>query len=136
MSLVLSYDGQLALLDVKRSYLDTLTLRLFKNDFIPQLISATDAFVESDFAGYAPIVGPFFFAVPFTNADDKAETDSDVQTFTAGAVVAPQSIFGYYLTDPEKNWIFAERRAAGGLLVTPLLQYLVQLRVTDRADPG
>jgi len=136
VALVLSYQGQLALLNSKLPYLEGLTLRLYKNDFIPTLISKNEDFLECDFPGYASIFGPFGFGTPFTNADDRAETDSAVQTFTAAAQQPGQYIFGYFLTDDSGNWIYAERRTAGGLLVTPNMQYLVQLRITDRADPG
>ena len=98
MSIVLTFGHEEDMLEAKRAVLNTYTLRLYKNNYDPVRGMSAGDFVEANFPGYAPQALNDFGAV-FTNALDKAETDSGVHTFLDTGSSPANDIYGWYATD-------------------------------------
>lgn len=136
MSLVLTRGGSLLLLGAQQAYLQTLTLRLFKNDHPPVETDDVFAFDEATFTGYAavPTTG---WGMPALDAAFRAQIVEVLHTFACTGPAVPNTIFGYYLTDPAGRLVWAEYGPPGGQIMDGVGKvYLVQPRLTDRTDPG
>ncbi len=100
-TIVMPLDARLAALEAKRlNYLNTLTLRLFKNDYTPTVDSVVGDFTVADFPGYAGITLNDFGA-SYGNTAKNAESDTGVHTFTCTGAPSGgvQHIYGWYTVD-------------------------------------
>src|SRR5262249_6769063 len=99
--IVMCEDARLACMEVKvPDYLNTLTIRLFKNNYTPVVTSVLGDFTQATFPGYAADTLNDFGA-PYINADSEAQSDTGVHTFTCTGVPSggSQSIYGWYTED-------------------------------------
>lgn len=79
---------------------DGATLKLFKNDFVPGPFAALVNFTEADFVGYAKIDT----LIDWLDYRDGPTGDEVVEcnivaSFAAGAIVTPQTVYGWYLVN-------------------------------------
>jgi hypothetical protein len=75
---------------------DTVTLRLFKNNYTPTQLDVLADYVECDFGGYAPVVFNDWAALVILGTF--ASISAPTKTFTASGSSA-NSVYGYYVTD-------------------------------------
>lgn len=109
MALVVTEGGLVRLANEWQEYLSTLTLHLYTNDYTPTTTSEVDDFEEATFEGYEEELIDTW-GTAYLNPDNIAEIDADVYTFTVTSLAILESVYGYYITDPEDNVISAERR--------------------------
>jgi hypothetical protein len=109
--------GEVLLLEELRAYLNTLTLRLFQNDYTPVDGSVIGNFTEATFDGYAS-QSLSDFAAAYLNASNKAEVDASLYIFLMTGAVTPNTIYGYYVTIGGTQVVYAERNPAGGQAMT------------------
>lgn len=117
MAIVFVVNGRRAILGAWMGDMNTFLLRLFKNDYTPLITSVVGDFVEADFAGYAEVALTAWGAI-FTNANNQAETDEEVNVFTKEAGGSANTIYGYYVTDSSGVLMWAERNPAGGQVMS------------------
>jgi len=118
MALKVPELSTIPLLDaLQANYLDTCVLRLYSNNHTPTDADVVGDYTECTFPGYAPInMNVWTSAV--LNADDKAEIEEPIQTFTAGAIVTPQDVYGIYVTDAGGDLVYAELNPAGVVVMS------------------
>jgi hypothetical protein len=122
MSIVLARSSKAKLIEQERAFLNTCSLRLFKNNLVP-----TDANVVGDFTevsaaggdtGYAAGgVAPGFTVATLNGAFQGqivAPTVTWVFTFSAGGF----TVYGYYVVDPATGLLVYSERAAAPFTVT------------------
>lgn len=129
--IVLADRGARNLLNAKRTYLSSLRLRLFKNDFTPTHTSVDADFTEATFDGYGfQNVGDLGPPVTNSNPPD-ADLGPVPFTFTATGGTTANTVYGWFCTDPADgdHWVFAARTnltspavidAAGKSITIPL----------------
>lgn len=109
-------------------------VRLYTNNVVytPDRVPAD--FVEAAFAGYVP-QGPLAWPAPFTNASNKAETDSPNLTWTYSLLVGTATVFGIYITNPAKTVLLAVIPFQAPVVLTPVSPNLSrQIAVTDVSE--
>lgn len=75
-------------------------IHLFQNDYRPGPLATVAEFVECDFVGYGPfanLTAWLYYLVPENN--DWLVITNEVVIFSAGALLAPQPAYGWYVTD-------------------------------------
>jgi len=113
-------------------------VHLFQNNIVPQFNTVATDFVEADFVGYAAVLTALWaFAI---NQEGNSEVYwNDVPaTFTAGAIVGPQTIYGYWMDSTTDGLIIAERFDTPITLAAALeyLQVLPRVSVTGIGGTG
>lgn len=127
---VYSSGGLLAKLDAELPYLNTLTLRLFRNDHVPVQGDLAINYQEANFPGYAAQALNGWGAV-FLNGNSEAESDEQNRTFQMTGAAPANDIYGYYVTDAAGNFIFGERSPSAPFAMNAVgKQYIVQCRAT------
>jgi hypothetical protein len=131
-NIVLCNGGKVKLLQKKVPFLNTLTLRLFKNPIV--LTGATtDAMItELTDTGYHPAVAPppntnVGFAAAFLNAANQGETDAPAVTYTFSNNPGNETVQGYYFTDPAdgNKWVFGQNAPGPFTISAPGQTYTV-----------
>lgn len=109
---MVSLEGRKLFLDIMRSH--GLKIHLAKTEVVGELAAIGLADMEeADFVGYSPIT-PAVFGDPEIDEDGVASIKTAILTWTAGAIVAPQTIRGVYVTttnpanDGEPELLFFE----------------------------
>lgn len=101
-TIIMPIDARKAALETKRTgYLNTLTLRLYQNNYTPVVGSVLADFTEANFKGYTGQSLTDFGGV-YENASHNAESDSGVHTFTyisASSGSSSNDIYGWYTVD-------------------------------------
>lgn len=111
--IVLANGKKAEMLDQEQTYLNTLELRLFTNNFTITGATVVGDFVECTDSGYSSVVDVGFPAA-ILNMDDQGETTADpitwAFTFSGGAFV----VYGYYFTDPADGdaFVFGENASS------------------------
>lgn len=107
--MVLSSVGMVRVPNGGRSYLNTLELCLWVNNFVPVYSSLIGAFTEASYSGYSRQTTTGWTA-PVVNASPPNTDMADVQhTFTPSGPITPVSIYGAFLLDPaDGSWIAAQ----------------------------
>lgn len=87
---------------------DGATLKLFKNDFVPGPWAVVANFTEADFVGYAKIDA----LIDWLNYRSGPTGDQIVELnalgdFAAGAIMAEQDVFGWYLVNHAETALHA-----------------------------
>lgn len=115
--IVLSRAGKLQLLNEKRTFLNTCTLRLFQNNLQPTDANVVADFTEATFDGYAaqPLDD---FGVAALDQNNKGRIVAPLHTFTATGGVTANQIYGYYVTDPAGALVYSDRNAAAPVTVS------------------
>jgi len=109
MANVYLQQGDIATLNRLRLDADTLkTLRLFKNDHVPDEADVNGSYTEANFSGYASQALSTWNAA-FLNDDDKGEIDADPKTFTHNGGGTSNTVYGAYVTNNAGDVIYAER---------------------------
>lgn len=72
--------------------------RLFDTPHVFNPGDTPASYHEASFVGYAP-QGPVVWNPPFINVGGKAESDSQVLTWTFSAGVGTATVYGWFLTD-------------------------------------
>lgn len=94
---------------------DNVVLRLYKNNVTPPVDGdVVGNYTEADFGGYASQVLSVFPASSWVSP--RATTTAAAQVFTATGASA-NTIYGYYVTDSGGLLVYAERNAAGGVVI-------------------
>jgi hypothetical protein len=118
-TLFINDDGLKRALDIKTGAgggsLGTGTLRLFTAPTSVSQPNVLGDFTEATFAGYSPptLIGPTW-AVATLTAHVASSTYGANVTFTRSTTGAPQSIFGWFLTDAAKTKLYACALFASG----------------------
>lgn len=81
------------------NYLNTLTLRLWVNNFTPVHGTLIGGFTEATFGGYAAQPTTNWGAAAVNSGGLNTDTLDLVHTFTATGPPLPQTVYGAYLTD-------------------------------------
>jgi len=112
MATVFLQQGDLSFLNTVRLDGDCLkTLRLFKNDHVPDVADVNASYTEANFSGYASHALSTWNAA-FLNDDDKGEIDADAHTFTHNGGGTSNTVYGAYVTNNAGDVVYAERFAA------------------------
>jgi len=115
-NIVILDNGAVTLNDLRHTYLTTLEVHLFKNNYTPA--HDDDEFgldyVEADFDGYA-VQAQNFAAGAVDNLDGTATATANLVIWTPTGITTPNNIYGYYVTDPgDGNRVKYAQRFAGG----------------------
>lgn len=133
--IAISDVGKVAVLDVKCVWVETLTLRLYKNDVEPDEGLPTSQFSESTFPGYAP-VNPLDFAPAVLLGSGKAQARDNLRNWTRGAGTGAEDIYGWFITNSAGEWIFAHRTSLAPVPMRVEGQtYSLEVRLTEVTDP-
>lgn len=125
MAIKVPNGGELLLLDALLTYLGTLTLRLYKNNYTPVDASVAGDFTEANFDGYAGIALSSW-GTPATDGSGNALVQHDTLIFQPTGSGVSNTIYGYYVTEPGGAIVYAELNPAGGQVVgTPADLYPV-----------
>lgn len=101
--------AQRTFLDHIRNAIAFHSLRLYKNNFVPDEFSTAGAFVEADFSGYAwwqPT-----YSAAYINAAGKGQIDASSHTFVRGEGIISNDIYGLYVTDGAGEVVFYDHFA-------------------------
>lgn len=113
MALVTSYDGRRGLLGMLLPYLRTLTIRLYTAPIYPHVERPTSAYTQASFVGYEPLDLDSWGAVYLTDVGE-ARVDHDRVQWRCTETGGDDVVYGYYVTDPDGRWLWAERDERGG----------------------
>lgn len=117
MSIVLHLLKLPTLLDQERTYLNTLVMKLFSNNFTPVATDTLGAFtVPADtglLLGKTPV-----FAVATLNGLNEGELIAPTLTWTASFSAGALTIYGYFVYDPADNTVVYSERAVAPFPVT------------------
>lgn len=105
----------LNLLKTAGAPLEAAFVRLFANNFTPTKGSPIGDFIEAAFDGYATLsLLAAGWSLPYLNVAGNREMSTlGQQVFTSSGMAAPQTIYGWYITDPGATaWYMAERFSA------------------------
>lgn len=114
MAIVLADLGAVKLVEEKRTFLSTLHVRLFRNNYTPAHDMVLGDFLECNTPGYSPVVQSY--TAPAINpADGTARIEAALIVFTPANLLGPNDIYGYYVTDPNDadDVVYAERFSGG-----------------------
>lgn len=79
---------------------DGSNVHLYQNDFAPPPTAIIADFTECDFAGYAPVPLGASWQDSLVPETGEIRVFSNLgAAFTAGAIVSPQTAYGFYVTD-------------------------------------
>lgn len=125
--IVLANAKKPTLLELERSYLNTLTYRLYTNNYTPDGAMTAGSFDELA-AGYGYVGDtPGFPAATLVGSDAQVVGASMTWTFT-GVPTVP-TIYGYYVTEPGGAVVYAERAPAPFTITAAGQTYTVTPRV-------
>lgn len=130
MALVVCDGGLVAFTQQWKTWLNTLTLRLFQNNHVPAQGDTAASYTQANFTGYAAI--PLTaWGNAFLNAASDGEIDETNRMFTQTGAAVTCNVFGYYITDGFGNLIYAERSALAPFNMNAAgLVYAVLPRIT------
>lgn len=95
------------------NYLNTLTLRLYKNDATPAHGDANGVLETADFTGYLDQATTNWGAAVTNGAAPNADVTDLTHTFTATGGAIANTIYGVLLIDGVGDWIAAQRTNLG-----------------------
>lgn len=107
-----------------QQWLNSLTLKLFQNNWTPVETDVVAAASEATFTGYASQALNDFGA-PFLNGNNHEEFDAGAHTFTQTGTGVTNTIYGYYAIDGAGKLCLAERAPASFAMDTTGKQYIV-----------
>lgn len=117
--LVWTEQGMRAKLKKEEELLSTLQLRLFGNDYFPNVDSEFNDFVEVNFGGYAPVILDQW-GVPVVVSPGLVQATEVVRIFTWDQVGTPPLAYGCFVVDPiTLDLYYAERDPAGPFQFSP-----------------
>lgn len=135
MVLVFCQPYLVELLQEHKAFLNTCTLRLYQNDYDPIPTSTVANFTQANFTGYAAIAVNTW-GDAFLNGDGYAQIEEVARTFTCTGALTPNTIYGYYITDPAGDLVYAEKNLAGSVLMNASGKtYSVLPRIVERNLP-
>jgi hypothetical protein len=117
MSMVLANTKKAKLLEQKRTYLNTLTYKLFKNNITPGGANVAADFIEVTDGGYAAKTN-MGFAAAYLNGVNQGQTDAPSWTNTFNFSGGAFTVYGYYVVDPADGGLVFSERAASPFNVT------------------
>lgn len=107
-------EALVAELQQLKTFFNSLTLRLYKNDKVPLDTDDAGDYTEADFTGYDPI--PLdSWGNAYLNAGNIAEINEIVRTFEQTGTAVTCLVYGYYVTDVDGDLVWAERNPAGSV---------------------
>lgn len=116
------------LADLRRTFLNGLTLRLFKNNHAPSQGDTEANYTQADFPGYADVAVTGFGTAGFLNGSNNGEVDCAAITFTCTASGAGNNIYGAVLLDADGKAVCAQLDPAAPVAINTLgQQYTVNL---------
>lgn len=132
--LVLSTIGMERVPKGGKSYLNTLQIALWINNFVPIYSSSIGAFTEASYHGYAR-QNTTAWADPVPNAlpPDTDMTDNP-HGFVPTDSALSQTVYGFFLIDPaDGNWIMAQptNLSPPQVLSSPSTSYVATPRLTS-----
>lgn len=132
--IVLANDIVVAFLQDKLVRLRTWTLRLYVNAVDPAPDSDASDFTEASFPGYAPLTLTTWEDATLASPG-LAETEADNAVFAPTGTGSPQTVFGWFMTDEDGNFVAGERFSdpGGVLLDGPPDAFVVSPRFQDQA---
>jgi len=110
---VLSRTGKVRCLNSERTYLNSLWVYLFTNDYTPTDASAFADFVFATAGGLGPQLIPPFGA-GYLNGSNQGQVDAAALTWTTTGPGLPQTVYGYAVLDQTDNVVIFSARAPGG----------------------
>jgi hypothetical protein len=108
MSLVTSTNFRRALLSWAQPTIKTLWLRLYVNNYVPLATSRYSSFAQPTGVWYAP-VKLAMWGPPYVNSNNQGEIDEVIHNYVVGSVFVNESVYGYWVSDPNGNLCWAER---------------------------
>jgi hypothetical protein len=112
MAIVTTSAFRRAILTWSLPMVATYYMRLFVNDYVPLVSSKAADFQEPSGSWYAPILVSEW-GQPFQNASQQAEIDEVLRTWTAADPVVAEQVYGYWVTTPLGQVVWAERAPLG-----------------------
>lgn len=98
------------LLQILKSYINTLSLRLYKNDYLPTSSMTADSFTEVTDTGYVRRPPGGFGNAAFNNVTNHAEIKADEWITVFDLDDGGFTVYGYYVVDPaDGKPVWAER---------------------------
>jgi len=120
MALVVPNVGELKLLDAAtgKVAVENLTLKLYKNNYIPIAASVAGDFTEADFTDYvAKTLTTSSWGAATTVSSKASATYGSTQTWTCGA--SGNTIYGYYIVGASSGTLYwAELFASARILAS------------------
>lgn len=96
-----------------QAWLNTLTLRLFKNNHTPSISDTNSSYTEADFSGYASQAWNAWGS-PSLDANNNDQFAHAAKTSTHNGGATNNQIYGYYATDGAGDVVLAESNGVSG----------------------
>lgn len=117
MALVFPNEGEIYLLKKLLKDTDAGTIEfiigLFSNNFTPLKASVLADITPATFTGYSPVTAArSVWTDPITVADGSAQSTYDTTFLQWIPTSGTQDIYGWYITDPDANYLIAAERFA------------------------
>lgn len=112
----------------------TLTIKLFRNDYVPVKGTVLGSLTEATFTGYASIDLTNPVTQPALDGTDRAWVLWDLVSWTKAGATG-NTIYGYWVEDDDGNLLYVERFDSGGWAMTvdgTILQFYP--RLTERSQ--
>lgn len=133
MSINVSNEAEVNLLNILRAAVEAGNVHLFSNDLTPDADTVIGSFTESAAAGYsAQSAGTWSAAA--TDGSGVAFIDSALFEFTSTEDPAVE-VYGWYVTDGSGNYLFGNRfgDAPRSFGVADAIQFSIRLQLRERA---
>lgn len=132
MTLKIPLASDLVQLTQLKPLWNTLTLHLFKNNFVPDENSDVTDFVQANFSGYAS-QATTTWGIPFIDVD-RGRMNEVIHDFVHNGGGVSNDIYGYYMLYADGSLAFAERNDLAPVPVGPTVTYSVLPTYTLRQD--
>jgi hypothetical protein len=115
--MILANGKKAKLLEQERTYLNTLTLKLFINNITPADADVVAAYTQCADGGYAGVTNVGFTAATL-NGSNQGQVIAPAITWTFTFSVGGFTVYGYYMTDPADSTLVLAERAPSPFTVT------------------
>jgi len=114
-----------------------LYMRLYSNNRVPAETDTIALYTECTFGGYVAR-SLNAWSIPALNPSNRGQIQHPVVTWTATGG-SPQSVYGYYITDKDQNWIYWADRVPGMPIVmadsAEILRVITRLPLRNDPSP-
>lgn len=118
MALKIPFASTLEILDaIVAAKLDGAKLRQYVNNHTPANGDVTANYTQAAYPGYAEITLTGWPAAAL-DGSNRASVALALRTWTAGAVVTPEDVFGIYVVSAAGNLLYAEKDPSGPITVS------------------
>lgn len=124
MAIVMCKNGDKFVLNAAAANACFFRIRLFKNDFTPDVDSVLGDFTEADFTGYSGFQACAWLAAVINGAG-KGIIVAAPLLWTAGVIGTGNTIYGYYVTEGGDTVVSYAERFASPIVIASVGDFVV-----------